>query len=69
MVTFHEYCILRTYTVLRRGSGNRNGTCFTTTECADRSGSAQGNCAAGYIKHFFKKRFFSAASTDRFPAN
>jgi hypothetical protein len=31
------------------GSGGvRNGTCYTTTECTDRSGSASGNCASGF---------------------
>ena len=25
----------------------RNGTCFTSTECTDKGGSASGNCAAG----------------------
>ncbi len=35
-----------------RGAGNRNGTCFTASECADRSGAAQGNCAAGCSNTF-----------------
>jgi len=26
----------------------RNGTCVTSSECIDRSGSAKGNCAAGF---------------------
>ena len=26
----------------------RNGTCYTSTECSDKGGSASGNCAAGY---------------------
>merc|ERR1739844_101049 len=31
------------------GSGvNRNGTCFTATECTDNSGTASGNCASGF---------------------
>merc|ERR1712168_351547 len=25
-----------------------NGTCFTTSECSSKGGSAQGNCAAGF---------------------
>ncbi|TRY79085.1 hypothetical protein TCAL_13398, partial [Tigriopus californicus] len=29
------------------GSTNRNGTCYTSTECATRGGSAAGSCAAG----------------------
>jgi len=27
---------------------NRNGTCFTSTECQDKGGRALGNCAAGF---------------------
>merc|ERR1712018_1062097 len=31
------------------GSGvNRNGTCYTTTECTDEGGTASGNCASGF---------------------
>eukprot|EP00095_Tigriopus_kingsejongensis_P003562 maker-scaffold877_size102761-snap-gene-0.15 protein:Tk03562 transcript:maker-scaffold877_size102761-snap-gene-0.15-mRNA-1 annotation:"hypothetical protein KGM_18655" len=30
------------------GSTNRNGTCFTTTECAAKRGTAAGSCAAGF---------------------
>ncbi|XP_059084415.1 uncharacterized protein LOC131881546, partial [Tigriopus californicus] len=30
------------------GSTNRNGTCYTSTECATRGGSAAGSCAAGF---------------------
>merc|ERR1719412_1095769 len=29
-------------------SVNRNGTCFTATECSDNGGTASGNCAAGF---------------------
>ena len=30
-------------------SGNqRNGTCFTSTECDDRGGSSNGGCASGF---------------------
>ena len=28
-------------------SVNRNGTCYTTTECSSKGGTASGNCAAG----------------------
>ncbi len=31
----------------------RNGTCYTTTECQSKGGSAQGNCAAGYKAIWF----------------
>merc|ERR1719262_1847959 len=27
---------------------NRNGTCYTATECATNGGAASGNCAAGF---------------------
>ena len=27
---------------------NRNGTCYTTTECTDEGGTASGNCASGF---------------------
>lgn len=27
---------------------NRNGTCFTSTECEEKGGSASGNCASGF---------------------
>ena len=30
-----------------RNGRNRNGTCFTNTECNDMGGMVQGNCAAG----------------------
>ena len=26
---------------------NRNGTCYTASECSSKSGSASGSCAAG----------------------
>ena len=30
------------------GSGiNRNGTCYTNTECQNKGGTSAGNCAAG----------------------
>ena len=29
-------------------NNGRNGTCYTSSECRDKSGSAQGNCAAGF---------------------
>ena len=30
------------------GSGSKNGTCYTTSECAEKSGVAAGTCAQGY---------------------
>ena len=29
-------------------NAGRNGTCFTSTECNDKGGTASGNCAAGF---------------------
>ena len=31
-----------------RNNGNRNGTCFTSTECEEKNGRAEGNCASGF---------------------
>ena len=28
-------------------SKNRNGTCYTSSECTSKGGTASGNCAAG----------------------
>eukprot|EP00096_Caligus_rogercresseyi_P004480 TRINITY_DN1875_c0_g1_i1.p1 TRINITY_DN1875_c0_g1~~TRINITY_DN1875_c0_g1_i1.p1 ORF type:complete len:412 (-),score=19.94 TRINITY_DN1875_c0_g1_i1:127-1362(-) len=30
------------------GSGNRNGTCYTSDECESRGGTGSGSCASGY---------------------
>ncbi|XP_059097580.1 uncharacterized protein LOC131891908 [Tigriopus californicus] len=30
------------------GQGNRNGTCYTTAECASKGGLSSGTCAQGY---------------------
>merc|ERR1712223_1834875 len=30
------------------GSKNRNGTCYTSSECTSKGGTASGNCAAGF---------------------
>jgi len=30
------------------GSGYRNGTCYTSSECTDKGGSPKGKCAAGF---------------------
>lgn len=29
-------------------SGNRNGTCYTSSECGDKGGMSKGSCAAGF---------------------
>ena len=31
-----------------RATTGYNGTCYTSTECASKSGTASGNCAAGW---------------------
>merc|ERR1711944_182981 len=33
---------------LCKGSGSRNGTCYTKEECTDRKGTASGSCADGF---------------------
>lgn len=33
---------------IHRNNGNRNGTCFTSTECEEKNGRAEGNCASGF---------------------
>ena len=30
------------------GSSSRNGTCYTESECEDKSGTAAGSCADGF---------------------
>lgn len=30
------------------GASGDMGTCFTTTECTEKGGSTDGNCAAGF---------------------
>ena len=45
------FCALKSYGIVTKGisfSGNRNGTCFTSSECSQKGGSQQGNCAAGF---------------------
>ena len=32
----------------KSNDNDRNGTCFTSTECTDKGGKASGNCASGY---------------------
>jgi len=32
----------------KSNDGNRNGTCYTTTECTDKGGKTSGNCASGF---------------------
>ncbi len=38
----------KTWLKFFRASTSRNGTCLTSTECTDRSGTIAGNCAAGH---------------------
>merc|ERR550532_1120059 len=30
------------------GSNSRNGTCYTSAECSDKSGTSSGSCADGF---------------------
>merc|ERR1712018_33324 len=41
----NEACVSTSTTM---GSGNRNGTCYTSEECEDKNGKAEGNCASGF---------------------
>lgn len=46
VVTFkNEDCQSESKTTM---AGNRNGTCYTSTECSDKGGMASGNCAMGF---------------------
>jgi len=48
IVTFkNQGCRSQSGTVGSSG-GNRNGTCYTSTECSSKGGTASGNCAAGF---------------------
>ncbi len=40
------------FNIVPRNARNRNGTCYTSTECNDRSGTVAGNCAAGSGRKF-----------------
>ena len=33
------------------GTIARNGTCYSSTECRDKSGQASGGCASGYVHY------------------
>merc|ERR1719367_2665043 len=41
----NEACVSTSTTM---GNGNRNGTCFTSEECEEKNGKAEGNCASGF---------------------
>merc|ERR1711963_739133 len=46
VVTFkNEDCQSQSQTMM---NGPRNGTCYTSTECTDKGGTAEGNCASGF---------------------
>jgi len=46
VVTFkNEDCTSNSATMM---AGNRNGTCYTTTECSDKGGTSSGSCAMGF---------------------
>lgn len=38
-------------------SNVRNGTCYTSSECTNKGGTASGNCAAGLVKENHSFRF------------
>jgi len=50
VVQFDNEGCKSTSSLASSGSGNthRNGTCYTSTECRDKGGSAAGSCAAGF---------------------
>lgn len=50
VVQFENSPCASTSTISSGGSGSnrRNGTCLTESECRDKSGTASGNCAAGF---------------------
>merc|ERR1712018_649422 len=41
----NEPCVSTSSTM---NNGNRNGTCYTSEECEERGGRAEGNCAMGF---------------------
>ena len=41
----------RNYFHLFEGTNARNGTCYTSTECSSRGGSASGSCASSFGKY------------------
>lgn len=56
--TFHFFLVFSLFSVVQfknevcdtipSAGSSRNGTCYTTSECANKAGTAQGNCAAGW---------------------
>jgi len=45
---FNVFTIVRFKNDPCQGSSNRNGTCYTESECSDRGGSNSGSCAQGF---------------------
>jgi len=45
---FNVFTIVRFKNDPCQGSSNRNGTCYTESECSDRGGSNAGSCAQGF---------------------
>ena len=39
--------LFMTYALFSGNTVARNGTCYSSTECSDKSGQAAGGCAAG----------------------
>jgi len=46
VVQFKNAACISTSTTM--SSGNRNGTCYTSEECEEKKGKAEGNCASGF---------------------
>lgn len=45
---FPVFQVVRFKNTACRGSENKNGTCYTESECSNKGGSAQGTCSSGY---------------------
>ena len=43
-----DICTVYKLTVTSFFRVNRNGTCYSATECSDKGGKASGNCASGF---------------------
>merc|ERR1712050_19921 len=48
VVQFKNSPCVSSSTLASGSTSNRNGTCFTSSECSDKGGSARGSCASGF---------------------
>jgi len=48
VVQFKNEPCVSTSTLASGSTSNRNGTCFTSSECSDKGGNARGSCASGF---------------------